>query len=758
MASKDAPEMMSLKGSLDLSQIPAADFSADTELQVAVVREGETLGSILVKAGKPSERLPFEVQFAVPILPGARLPCPVRLLIGPNVEAIAALGPDAVSLELDLAAPRSGGKGAKAAAVSLERIVVPPEVYARWLIFCRSYVIRGRVVCRQWVYNPQHQRWEICDSPVPGATVEAYDVDRFLWWYRRDQITSATTDASGNFTMKFRWCCWWPIPWPGPRPGWTIDPAVLDRLRHLLEQQRVVLPPVPPEPDPLFLQSLASQLVSTLPEAQRGMLAMPTMQDPQALQNALRAVLPADAHLGSRIIFPPNRYDDCAPDVVFRVTQPCDGRINVIYSETNAQTRWDIGTSLNVTLVANDRACCIPHCHDPECPECIVVESVACTPKTEISSFAGPPDLRGYAYTGSNYDRPFYGALPFHGGVGWDVDYLGVQVSFNGGAFTDLAAPVFAGYGRSYWNGAAWVGVSFPVVVKNGRSVIMTRKHYEDLNPGIPRFGGAVLWNDYTTLFVWDTYDTSVTPNVARIADGLYAFRFVGYASDGTAADNLLLNTARVLPTCGQQREDLTYLRLDNRSMALHLVPGIPCTSVHACNAEPDCYVRSICINEGTAGAYCIQPCDIISLNDNDTLTVHFTASCPSTAQDGHLGGYQMGAYYGASQSFAIGTGAHGTFQPDATFEVGPDYASALLQGAPRPHWYGGDYKVTLKGSDFPLCCAYLIDLFAWKRTTNGCSDPYYVHNNRYQVTLTVMRVDAKGNAICAELAKAAAA
>src|SRR5882757_947213 len=55
---------------------------------------------------------------------------------------------------------------------------------------------------------------------------------------------------------------------------------------------------------------------------------------------------------------------------------------------------------------------------------------------------------------------------------------------------------------------------------------------------------------------------------------------------------------------------------------------------------------------------------------------------------------------------------------------------------------FGGDFKVTLKGADFPLCCAYLIDLFAWKRTTNGCTDPMWVHNNRYQVSFTVQRVD----------------
>jgi hypothetical protein len=750
----DNEKMISLKGALDLSQIPAADFSADTELQVAVVREGITLGSTVLKPGKPQALVPFEVSFAAPFLPGAKRPCPVRLLVGPNIEFLAALGGDAVSMEIDLSPAREGDKGAaKAAMASLERLVITNDIYARWLILCRTYVLRGRVVCRQWRFNPQTHRWEFCDSPVPGATVEAYDVDHFLWWYRRDIIKSAVTDAAGNFVITFRWCCWRWLPWLVP--NWTIDPDLFAKLLAKFNERHITLPPVPPEPDPVFLQALAAAAAGTNAAAGAMVATRPSLLDAPASADALRRLLP-DLDLGSRIFCPPNQIDDCSPDVVFRVTQPCDGRINVIYSETNAQTRWNIPTSLNVTLVANDLACCIPSCRDPECPECIVIESVACTPTAVIGDTAGPPDLRGYAYAGSMLDRPFYGALPFHGGVGWDVDYLQVQTSFNGGAWTNLLAPVFAGYGRSYWNGAAWIGVNFPVVIKSGRSVIMTRKHFEDLNPLIPRFGGAVLWNDYTTLFVFDTYDTSVIPNVARIADGLYQFRFVGYDTD--AADDLRLASERVLPTCGQQRDEMVYVRLDNRSMVPHLVPGIPCTAVHACNAEPDCYVRSICINEGLSDAHCITPCEIISLRDNDTLTIHFTATCPSTATDGHLGGYSMAAYYGASASFAIGNGVAGTFQSDVSFPVGPDYANALAQDPSiRPHWFGGDYKVTLKGTDFPLCCAYLIDLFAWKRTTNGCSDPMWVHNNRYQVSFTVLRVDMQGNQICADLAKAIA-
>ena len=152
-----------------------------------------------------------------------------------------------------------------------------------------------------------------------------------------------------------------------------------------------------------------------------------------------------------------------------------------------------------------------------------------------------------------------------------------------------------------------------------------------------------------------------------------------------------------------------------------------------------DCYIRKICVNEGTANEHCISACDIVVLSATDTLTIHFTASCPATARDGHLAGYWLRAEYGLSQVFYIGTGI-GVFQPDPTFEVGPDYASALLQGAPRPNWYGGDFKVTITGADFPQCCAYLLRLRAWTRTTHGCTDPQWVHANEFELSFTVLR------------------
>jgi hypothetical protein len=457
---------------------------------------------------------------------------------------------------------------------------------------------------------------------------------------------------------------------------------------------------------------------------------------------ALLAVLPPSPELAALHIWPWWDRNDCAPDVVFRVTQPCGGAVRVIRTESNAQTRWDIPTNLHVTLLANDQACCLPVCYDPDCPECLQVTFVGCVSTSQIGDDDVPPfpDLRGYAYTAlpSPEDRPFYGSLRIRGGVGSDVDYFKVQISRDGGVWTDLPVPAFEGFQRNYWDGSGQAvepAPAFTPIVKNGQTVMITRQHYEALHPAIPRFGGQVIWYDPDTLFYFDT-----TANPAITPDALYQLRFIGYSAD--AADNLVLSSARVLPGCGQQEAQKVFIRVDNQAM-VHPAPTAihPCGpgTVHDCTNEPDCYIRSICVNEGTPGGYCISACDMVRLSANDTLTVHFSVTVPSTVQDGHLGGYTLFAEYGVAQTFQIGTGAHGTFSADPTFEVGPTYLEALSQGAPRPHWYGGHYKVTLRGSDFDRCCAYILRLRAWKRTAN-CGAPSLTHHNEFEVAFTILR------------------
>ena len=757
--------MTRITGELDLSAVGNEHVPADFELLVAAVRDGTVLGSSVLKVeGAKQRRLPFEVDFEPVVLPGARGPCPVVLVVGPNVADRELLGLDTVRHEVDLAAaaPKRSAEAqaTKSAELKLGRIAVDASLFERWLISCHTYTIHGRMVCRHWHYDPQKRRWWFCDEPVPGAVVEAFDVDRFWWWYWRDLIGSAVTDIHGNFQLKFRWCCLRWRPWPRPNPA--IDPDILARIQQLLASAQPPLPPIPPgpDPDPMLFQQLLGGAASlsgpVLAAATQGALSLASVQPSVGALSAeaLRAALPASPELAALRVWPWWNWGDCAPDVVFRATQRCGDRVNVIYAETNAQTRWDIPTTLNVTLVANDLACCIPSCRDPECPECLKLTWVGCTPVDLISADAGPPDLRGFARTAAPdadpwKDNPFWGSLQVQGGVGWDVDYFKVQVSRDGGAWADLPSPAFAGYTRSYWDGSAFVPVAFTPTLKNGQMVIMTRHHYEVLNPAIPRFGGAVIWNDYATLFYFDSTQPGLTP------DALYQLRFDGFAAD--AADKLIASSERILPTCGRETAEQLYLRIDNQAL-VHPAPSLPAPCkiphacggiIHACTVEPDCYIREIWKNEGQSGQECVSACDIARLEPTDTLTLHFSVTCPPTVQDGHLGGYWLRAEYGANQAFYIAaplfvdaTGGVGTLAADPTAEFGPSYSQALAQGAARPLWSGGDFKVTLRGTDFPECCAYLLRLWAWKRTTNGCSDPSVTHDNQFELSFTVLRPD----------------
>ena len=59
-------------------------------------------------------------------------------------------------------------------ALTLPAIRISATDWHWWLVWCRQFTIRGHVVCPD-------------GSPVPGATVCAYDVDWFWWWRSKQQ-------------------------------------------------------------------------------------------------------------------------------------------------------------------------------------------------------------------------------------------------------------------------------------------------------------------------------------------------------------------------------------------------------------------------------------------------------------------------------------------------------------------------------------------------------------------------------------------
>jgi len=783
--------MATARGTVDLSGVPAEDWNEDLEIRVAASHGNEILGSTLAKVDRQKRAASFRLDFDPIIDQISRIPCGIRFLVGPNVSDRDLMGLDVAvksftfdsTVEQLAKAPgkrqrRSGNpseasddeEAARSEAAELRRqevqfdidvgaIEVPPHIYRCWLFCCRTYRIRGRVVCRNWSWDSDARRWVWCDDPVPGAEVDIYDVDRFLWWYSEDLITTVTTQFDGTFEATFRWCCARCFPWCWPY--WRIDDDILRRIRELLAERNVILPPIPPDPDPTVIQSL----VASLTAEEQASLAAIAQRSPSLVQTTaalstsaetLRAVLPQSDELASLHVWPWFDWNDCAPDVIFRVRQNCDGKEVVVHDESPSQARWDIPTTLNVTLLANDKACCVRWCRDPECPDCMKLTYVGCSiPIDQIgdASMAGPPDLRGYWLgTSGDLDRPLWDSLLLRARIGPDIDYVRPQYSKNGGPWTDLVTPQFAGYSRRYW-GPGWSPyIPFSPETKNlGMSTvtaIKTRHHYEELNPGLPTFFGQVLWDDDDSLLV---FDSTTTPS---LGDGLYHLRFLGYAADNN--DDLIPASERVIRTCGLFTPETVYLRIDNQASSHPAVDhacGIPTT--HLCFDEPEAYIRSLIKNEGMVSQEPVDVCDIVSLEETDTLTIHFTVNVPPNALDGHLGGYEMSAIYGASLTFPVGTVApgapcpsnpaspRGTFEADpvmAGVQVGPSYAQALTQGATRPYWYGGNYKVTLRGCDFPECCAYEIYLHAWKRTSNGCQVPEWTHWNRYDNTFTVLR------------------
>jgi hypothetical protein len=776
--------MTTARGLVDLSAVAPDELSADLELRVAATHGDQVLGSAVVAVDPKKRTAAFTVEFEPVVDEISHLPCGIRFIVGPNVgdRELLSLDVAATTFDFERAVDESGARKSRAAAVAARidvgSIEVAAYLYRRWLVWCRTYTIRGRVVCRNWTYDPATRRWSWCDDPVPGAKVDIYDVDRFLWWYREDLVTTVTTEADGTFEATFVWCCprWFPW-WP---PYWIVDDEILRRIRELLRERNVVLPPLPPDPGPLVLQQLVGEL--SAPEqaalsgiARRAPSLVSGSQQPMLSTSAetLRSLLPRADDLVALHIWPWYDRVDCSPDVVFRVRQDCRGETVVVHDESPAQTRWNIPTELDVTLLANDLACCVHWCRDPECPDCMKLTYVGCwIPEDQIGdeNEIGPPDLRGYWLGGAaNPDAPLFGRVRFRSRIGPDIDYVRVQYWRYDGtgsptapdpalpvtdpAWTDLPSPEFGGYSRRYWDPPNWSpDIPFaPASCTLGAGsvlVIPTRHHYEETHPGLPTFFGQVLWDDDDSLFEF------VSNAIPSLGDGLFFFRFIGYAAD--ASDELIAASERVIRTCGLSTPETMYLRIDNQTTghpAVDHACGIP--TIHDCHEDPEAYIRSLVKNEGLSSEESVDVCDIVSLEETDTLTVHFTATVPPNVLDGHLGGYEMDAVYGDSLTFAIGTaapgspcpsgpaGARGTFEldpPAVGVQVGPTYTQALLQGAPQPQWYGGTYKVLLRGCDFPECCAYQIGLRAWKRTTNGCQNPKWNHWNRYDNTFTILR------------------
>jgi hypothetical protein len=663
---------------LDASQVD--EFKPEQGVKVALV---DAKGVVRSQVVKLSEKGTGSAGFDLEARPGH-----LRVVVGPEDASDEELvNLQTISLELPARRWRETN------AFSLP-VVISTYYWRWWLRWCRSFTITGKVVC------PDGQ-------PVPGATVCAYDVDFWWWWSSLQSVGCAVTAVDGSFTLKFRWCCgWWPWWWWRVR-NWQLEPSLLERIAPILRLDPELKLPLPkPVPDLRVFEELLSGDRHAPRLSGIGHSHAPSIQmRSNALQatdlgsdrldlsvlNSLRERLlerlPKIPDLEQARIWPWWPWQpwwDCSPDIIFKVTQDCHEANTVIVNETVANTRWNIPTSSSVTLVANDKACCI---HDPPPPEgdCLVITD-ACVPINTIGgnlgAVAAPLGFANPGLVSVVGDRPFAGVVSISGQFGSlaDVDYYEFEWATSPvGPWNAMPAPAAGGFSRVILDApSTWTPASFNFTLKNGRNVIESREHFETNNPG--PWGVTRFWTANTTLLMqWITQDSSAT----YFDNGPYYLRLRGYQEVG---GNLQL-PGRVMPVCNSERDNSLVLMVDNRQVASGLGNDVPCSptnpqSVHLCTFEPDTAIRSVRIGGQEIGA-----CSNVQAHAGQSLDIEFVTHDP----DGHLAEYSLIATYGknlfvnllsvsgASLTLAPSVVVPGV--PNALPTVGPDYPCARALG-----------------------------------------------------------------------------
>jgi hypothetical protein len=715
MAKKDDREKFELQIPLDASGIEG--FKPEQEVKVVAQRQD---GSLVSQTIRLDEKGQGAVNFVFDEHPGA-----LRIIVGPGIAADEELlGMQTINLHVLIRQWQDKTR------LRITPVLISSYYWYWWLFWCRTFTIRGRVLCPD-------------GSPVPGAQVCAYDVDMWWWWCSTQQVGCATTDAFGTFEIKFRWCCgWWPWWWWLQRV-WRLEPSLADRILPALKGMNLKQLPLPsPKPDlALFEGMLAENGVLT---QRPGVAVNPASLD--SLRNRLMERLPAVPELEGLRLWPWRPWWpwwDCTPDIIFRVTQNCQGQEKVIVDETCWDTRWDIPTTLNLTLVANDQACCI---QDPPPPpgECMVISQVC---GTLVNNIGGNPGAlsapAGYANPGwvaSLGDRPYAGGVDISGlfGSTATVDYYEFEwATTPAGPWSPMPLPADGSFSRTYWGpllGGGPVGfhnVPFAATSISGQNVYESREHFEANNDPLS-WGVTRFWvSNRDTLMEW------LTTN--NFADGTYYLQVKSWSRPGYIGN---LDNSRILPLCDTEQDNRLVLTIDNRVMVPSAAHPHPCGSgtVHDCTMEPDTNFESVLINSVPAEA-----CATVDASKGGTLDINFIAYDP----DGHLAYYTLEAHYGnnlvvdllATPGVTLSSAPPVGPVPSAA-QVGPNYGAALTlpQTAASPSWTGGSIRLHIPNlrNAFPETCCYQLKLRAYKRTIVDC----YVgtaHNNTSEYSLTVI-------------------
>lgn len=608
--------------------------------------------------------------------------------------------------------------------LTIAPISIAPFWWYRWLRWCREYVVRGRVLCPD-------------GDPVPGALVTASDVDWWFLWSGMQEVGQATTDINGAFEIKFRWCCGWAPWWWWTRRTWQLDEILQQRIGAVLATRpELQLDKIDHQPG---LAPFAPLLKS---ESLRlgGPMTAADVEKLDDLRLQVLERLPASEELTRLRVWPwwpwwP--WWDCAPDLIFKVTQACqsDQRTTIV-EETVWDTRWNVSSPLDVTLVANNEACCLPT-RDPS--DCFLIDTVCGIPVVSIGGNAGAAaSPAGFAYpgalpagsVGSNADRPFGGNVTITKNPGdlIGVDYMELE-RFDpaSGTWTSLPLGAELDFSRGYFElpippstTPTYGFPGFPVLNLSGRRVWKTRERYE-ADSGAAWYPAA----GWTRAWLSSNFSLLASLDSTKFVDGETEFRAVGWQDDGAGG----LTGRQVMPICGSDTENRLVLAFDNRTETPIGHPASHnCGSVHICTLEPDTQISAVRINGALVNA-----CD--TARAVGPLEIDFEVTDP----DGHLGAYSLIATWGLNQSHdLLGLGA--VVALSAATQVGPTYGQALGQpGGVVPIWSGGRYRLTIAdaASAFPDPCCYQLELRAAKRTIVDCYGGF-AHDNLTEYSLGV--------------------
>ena len=692
---------------LDASGIE--DFKPDQEPKV-VVKDRQ--GSIYSQKVKFDNKGHGSVTFFFDESPG-----PLGVFIGPEgASDEEMLGLQTISFNV------STRRWADKPELKLQPYRITPYYWHWWLRWCRIFTIRGKVVCAD-------------GSPVPGAEVCAYDVDLWCFWSSTQSVGCTTTDINGEFEIKFRWCCgWWPWWWWRNRI-WQLDPLLVKRVGDVLKRNpELKLSRIDNQPSlGVFNKILAKDGINVMKSLRASDVGTISSTRERLLQE-----LPAAPELERLRIwpwYPWYPWWDCTPDIIFKVTQDCVLPGEVILEEGVGDTRWNISNPLEVTLVADENACCRPlPCPNPPCDEgeCLIIDTVCDFPFDQVGGdpnpapgtpdgYVNPNPLLVNTVDAHNYHRPFAGIIPIKKNPGdmLGVDYYKVEVFDNDPGVLDwvpLPAGAAVNFYRQYWESATgtrkWA--FFPFNEISGHTVVETREHYQDNSV-------MVSWDIYGADAWWlsTNWNLLVPLDTGKFNDGTYRFRVVGWQESGGSLVNP--DDPIILPVCGTQEANEFVLTFDNRVIndpSSH-DPTHNCGGIHLCTTEPDTHIVAVRVN-----GVLVRPCDMVDITPGGVLEVDFLAH----DSDAHLAYYYLQSTWGLNQRrnlleqagavvSVISGGQSGWYPGQDT----GNYGSALDQGATAPHWAGGTFRLTIPMNEaFPDPCCYQLELWAFKRTVVG--------------------------------------